>query len=63
MNLTAARRLTKAQRTALELLASGRSLRGLVHGVTINHLKMKKLIEDSDTITAAGRALIAQSNA
>jgi hypothetical protein len=29
--------------------------------VTINHLKMKRLIEDSDTITEAGRAAIAKA--
>lgn len=50
--------LTRSQRYALERLAAGQSLRGQTHGVTINHLKMKKLIEDSDTITEAGRQAI-----
>lgn len=51
-------KLTTAQREALAWLAQGKSLRGYAHGVTINHLKMKRLIEDSDTITDAGRAAV-----
>lgn len=50
--------LTAPQRDALERLASGQSLRGFAHGVVINHLKMKGLIEDSDTITEIGRLVI-----
>lgn len=54
--------LTKRQRQALERLARGHGLRGFAHGVTVNHLKMRKLIEDSDTITDAGRAAIAAAS-
>jgi hypothetical protein len=50
--------LTAPQREALERLAQGKPLRGHAHGVTINHLKMKRLILDSDTITDAGRAAL-----
>jgi hypothetical protein len=56
-----AKPLTSSQRWALERLAQGKSLRGLAHGITINHLKMKGLIENSDTITDAGRAAIAKA--
>lgn len=56
--VSAQKNLTHSQRYALERLAAGESLRGQTHGVTINHLKMKKLIEDSDTITEAGRIAI-----
>lgn len=52
--------LTAPQREALERLAQGKSLRGHTHGVTINHLRMKRLIEDSDTITEAGKAALSE---
>ena len=51
-------KLTPKQRAALEWLARGHSLRGHTHGITANYLFKKGLIEDSDTITEAGRAAI-----
>ena len=53
-------KLTKRQLQALLWLASGKSLRGYCHGITINHLKIKGMIEDSDTITKAGRRVISE---
>lgn len=50
--------LTQPQREALEWLVQGKSLRGLTHGITIDHLHRKRLIKDADTITEAGRKAI-----
>jgi hypothetical protein len=54
-------KLTAKQLLALKWLSYGYSLRGYCHGKVANHLKMKGLIEDSDTLTDAGRAAIAKA--
>jgi hypothetical protein len=55
------RPLTNQQLRALRRLEEGRSLRGFAHGIVINHLKQKRLIEDSDTISDSGRAALRAS--
>jgi len=52
-------RITLPMRRALERLASGQSLRGYANARTSTTLKARGLIQDSDTLTAAGAALIA----
>lgn len=57
---TKPRRVTEAMLAALRRLESGQSLRGHVHMSTYWTLRRRGLIEDSDTITDAGRAALAK---
>lgn len=52
--------VTPVMREALKHVASGKSMRGLFSSSTYWALRRKNLIEDSDTITDAGRAVVAQ---
>jgi hypothetical protein len=53
------RRVTPVMRDALVRLANVGTLRGWAHSSTYYALKRQGLVEDPDTITAAGRAAVA----
>lgn len=56
-----AKRATPVMLEALRALETGRSLRGRIHASTFYALRRGGFIEDSDTITDAGRRAIADS--